>query len=171
MRKPLTIERLRELLEFDPATGIFRWRKRCRASHAKIGEVAGYVDPNARGYRRMCVEGQYYSGHRLAWFYVHGEWPAGHLDHKDGKPGADAETNLRPATPAQNAQNRKRQKNAGYKGVHHRPNGRWQAIIQKDCLGTFDVEADAARAYDAAARVRYGEYARLNFPPAQPETP
>jgi hypothetical protein len=56
-----------------------------------------------------------------------------------------------------------------YKGVSwDERRGCWRANIIKDRhmrhLGNFDAETDAAEAYDRAARVLFGEHARLNFP-------
>ncbi len=59
-----------------------------------------------------------------------------------------------------------------YRGVGITKSGRWRAVIY-DCrkqryLGLFDVEEDAAREYDRAAREIFGEYANLNFNPLTP---
>jgi hypothetical protein len=56
-----------------------------------------------------------------------------------------------------------------YKGVHWAKGSRkWVAKIEvsgrSKYLGSFTVEADAARAYDAAAEAAWGDFARLNFP-------
>lgn len=55
-----------------------------------------------------------------------------------------------------------------YKGVHRSHNGKWDANIRSDgksvYLGRFANERDAARAFDRAALVKWGEYAALNFP-------
>jgi hypothetical protein len=56
-----------------------------------------------------------------------------------------------------------------FKGVHWQPDrGLWSVQIRKGGvgmnLGRFENEADAALAYDAAARVLFGEHGHLNFP-------
>lgn len=91
------------------------------------------------------------------------------VDHADGDGLNNRRANLRPATNAQNGQNRAIQRNnaSGYKGVSwHR--GAWRAVIWLDGrsvhLGRYADPADAARAYDAAAREAFGEFARVNFP-------
>jgi hypothetical protein len=79
--------------------------------------------------------------------------------------------NLRLATLSQSrADARLRGDNtSGYRGVTRSTRrGRWQAQIQvagkRRFLGYFASKEDAARAYDAAAREAFGEFARLNLP-------
>ena len=78
--------------------------------------------------------------------------------------------NLRICSIQQNHMNRAnlRSGNNPYKGVCHLPDGYWQAqITYNKCpiyLGKFKDVCDAAKAYDAAARELFGEFAYLNFP-------
>jgi hypothetical protein len=54
---------------------------------------------------------------------------------------------------------------SGYRGVSwHSGNEKWLARLGRKRLGSYSSLEDAARAYDAAARVRFDEFARLNFP-------
>ena len=50
-----------------------------------------------------------------------------------------------------------------YKGVSKK-GSRWYAKIAGRHISTFATEESAARAYDAAAHLEFGEFARLNFP-------
>jgi hypothetical protein len=93
------------------------------------------------------------------------------VDHVNRNGLDNRRANLRFATSSQNAMNRKRQSNntSGFKGVTwNKLTRQWQAMIQVnhklERIGFFDNPEDAARAYDAAARMRFGEFARLNFP-------
>ena len=156
----LTAERLRELLDYDPATGIFRWRV-APARCVQAGAIAGYV--GAKGYRRVMIGGRNYQAHRLAWLYVHGQWPPGELDHEDRSPDRNAVENLRPATQSQNGANQKRASNntSGYKGVS-RLNGKWRAQVKVNgrmrYIGCYDTPEDAHAAYCKIAAEVFGEF-------------
>lgn len=103
--------------------------------------------------------------------FILGE-PDQQVDHIDGNRANCCRSNLRLATPAQNASNRgpSRNNKSGYKGVcqwTRRP-GKWMAQVgfqgSRVYLGEFDTPEEAARAHDAKARELHGEFARLNFP-------
>ena len=88
---PITQARLKQLLEYDEATGIFRWLVPWR--NVPVGAVAGAVAKN--GYVVICVEGVRRYAHRLAWLYVHGVWPSMVIDHRNRAKTDNAISNLR----------------------------------------------------------------------------
>lgn len=166
----ITWSRLKEVLDYDPESGEFRWRVRA-GTRGKVGSLAGTVKKS--GYVQIRFGGVQYLGHRLAWFYVTGRWPTEEIDHRDCNPSNNRFANLRPATRKQNGSNRKRNRNntSGFKGVSWRnKERRWRAQIRLPGtiktieLGLFQGKKDAALAYDRAAVFYHGEFARLNFP-------
>lgn len=95
------------------------------------------------------------------------------VDHINGDVLDNRRSNLRVCTLQENNWNRKRRSGGAsrFKGVSRDRNtkSRWMSMISNPkggniYLGSFVSEEDAARAYDVAARARYGEFAAFNFP-------
>ncbi len=160
----LTHDALKTLLSYDPSTGAFTWLVN-RGNLKNAGSIAGSL--NRGGYAQLQISGKCYRLHRLAWFYVHGVFPDGDLDHINGVRSDNRIENLRICSKQQNALNKLPQRN-GFKGVTlHKQTGKFQAQITKSnknhYLGLFATEQAAAQAYDAASSVMHGEFGRPNF--------
>lgn len=87
-------------------------------------------------------------------------------DHKDGNGLNNQRDNLRPVTRSQNLANARKKTGctSRFKGVYwHKTTNKWMARIDRAYIGTFSDESDAARAYDDAASIRFGDCARLNY--------
>lgn len=150
----LTAERLRELLSYDPDSGLFRWRVTL-CSSARAGKIASCKDRH--GYVRIGIHGESYRAHRLAWLYVHGEWPEDQIDHINGVRDANWIANLREASHTENQQNHglSRRNKSGHQGVvRHRQTGKWQAQIKafgiNRYLGLYETPEAASDAYQRA---------------------
>lgn len=97
----------------------------------------------------------------------------GFADHIDGDRMNCRRGNLRLCGPKENTRNAKMKGNrTGFKGVKATPYGRFGARIMVNrteiSLGHFDTPEEAARTYDQAARLHFGEFARPNFPVGTP---
>lgn len=108
--------------------------------------------------------------HQAVWERHNGPIPDGlTIDHADRDTLNDRLSNLRLATRSQQKQNQGRYRNntSGYRGVHKHA-GKWQARIPVDgtriSLGHFPTPVEAARAYDAAAKIHFDpDFVQLNF--------
>ncbi|RVH21423.1 HNH endonuclease [Sinorhizobium meliloti] len=162
MGKELTLERLKAVLDYDPASGKFTWRERDssefpKASLATVwnfrfcGKEASAAHP--KGYRQVSIDRSIYLSHRLAWFYTHGHWP-NKIDHINGDRADNRLANLRSVETRDNQRNQKLKatNKSGVTGVTWDPiNGTWRARITVNYitvnLGSFRFleEATAAR--------------------------
>ncbi len=149
----LTAERLRELFNYFPDTGLFI--RRIRRSHEAAGKIAGGFD---HGYIKIAVDGAPYFAHRMAWLYMTGSWPIKHIDHIDGNRSNNRWNNLRDVSQSENLENRKGptiQNKVGLLGVTRRGN-RYVATLRIDgvqtYLGTYPTPETAHVAYLTAKR-------------------
>jgi hypothetical protein len=113
----LTIERLKELLHYDPDTGMFTWR--VNKGPFLAGDVAGRTVKTGK-YWRVGIDGKRYIASRLAWLYMTGVWPSYDIDHINRDRQDNRFCNLRDVTTSQNCFNTgKRSHNTtGYQGVY-----------------------------------------------------
>jgi hypothetical protein len=157
----LSQSRLRDILHYDPLTGVFTWRI-ALSKRTPIGSVAG--NRGKAGYVYIRIAGSNYAAHRLAWIYMTGEWPPLEVDHVDGSRDKNEWDNLRLASSSQNNANRRTplSKEHGLKGVRFN-DGRWEARIQikgsRVSLGRFSSAQEAQDAYRSAALEHFGPYA------------
>lgn len=102
----LTLERLHQLLSYDPATGLFTRLIAGRGPHV-AGSIAG--SPNQYRHIRITIDGKRYQAHRLAWFYMTCKWPVSDdIDHRNGIRDDNRWENLREADRSLNMQNQRR---------------------------------------------------------------
>ena len=160
----MTQDELRMAISYDKETGVFRWLvSRGRAGKGTVAGCEAVL--SGKKYRLIGIFGQMLLAHRLAWFYMTGEWPK-EIDHRDGDGLNNAWRNLREATRTQNNANTgvRKDNTSGFKGVYEQLPGRYRAQIQVNdkriYLGIFDSQDDARDAYWRAAEHYFGEFAK-----------
>jgi hypothetical protein len=162
MAKPnLTAQLLREYLHYDPSSGIFTWIKTPSKNKRFLqGKIAGKID--AEGYRIIVISSKWYRAARLAWLYVHWQWPKETIDHIDRNRSNDSIINLRDIPQRGQRQNQKClcTSTTGLLGVHKAHPGAkskpYQAYITINGtfkhLGMFKTPEEAHATYIAAKR-------------------
>lgn len=164
----ISVSELRQLLDYDPQTGIFTWKLPGR--RMRVGAIAGNTSRDVgrnTAYVTIRINHRGYYAHRLAWFYVYGSWPSGQIDHIDLDGTNNRMANLRLATVKQNAANSPARKNnrLGVKGVRLRKGGSYEARINVNSkasvvIGYYKTASEAHAAYLSALEKAYGEFAR-----------
>lgn len=153
---PLTADRLRELVAYDPDTGVFT-RRKVMGKTSRVGDVIGSI--NKQGRLEISVSGKIHFAHRLAWLYMTGDWPKYTIDHIDGDPINNRFANLRDVPHSVNTENVRAPRSNSRSGIlgvakrHHK----WRsAIVVKGkyiFLGSFATQEEASDAYVKAKRL------------------
>lgn len=160
----LTVFKLKELLRYNPETGLFKWI--IETSWVSIGEVADCKRKD--GYAQIHIEGKRKLSHRLAFLYMTNRWPEEEIDHINGIRDDNRWVNLREADRYDNTRNAIVKANSfiGAKGVF-KAGKKWGARIRINCaetyLGVFDTIEEANEAYSKAAKEHYGEFAKSQW--------
>ena len=143
----IDVERLKDVLDYSPESGLLFWRKRLSIRINK-GDVAGCR--GLRGYIILKVDGVGLFAHRAAWAIYYGSWPNGIIDHIDRDRTNNKICNLRISNAADNAHNCSIRKNntSGVHGVSFdKRSGKWLAKIcinrKQIFLGHFERIEDA----------------------------
>jgi len=165
----LTFDRANELLKYNSETGDLIWIGRT-SNRIKIGDIAGAVRPDCRGYTSYIdvgIDGVRYPAHRIIWLLKTGVMPIHDIDHIDGNGLNNCWDNLRQGTRSQNLINTKMfsHNTSGYKGVSYRSDTKkWAAYImvnkRKINLGCYDCPKEASDARNAYAKSEFGEWVK-----------
>lgn len=157
----LTHERLKDVLRYEVATGIFTWKK-ILSNRGARGSIAGWDDTIGR--RVIRIDKKNYFAHRLAFLYMMGRWPSDQIDHINGDWADNRWKNLREATASENHRNSLARSNnkLGIKGVRFQA-GKYEVNITIDrrlvYLGRFKTVEEADSVFKVAAEKHHGSFA------------
>lgn len=163
MKSLPTAEEVSAIIEYDPETGLFRWKVH-QGGARKAGWFAG---SDEHGYRAISVCGRLQRAHRIAWLLMTGEWPAMSIDHIDGDKSNNRWANLRQVPHALNTHNvRRASKNSstGVLGVTRTGSDRKPYVAgirvegKRVYLGSFATVEEASEAYLKAKREMHPGY-------------
>lgn len=160
----LTQQRLKELLHYDPETGLFKWIV-SRRGVPKKGSVTGWYDKD--GYHLITIDYKRYQAHRLAFLYMTGTFPTDQVDHINRIKDDNRFDNLRLVSNLENGHNKSIHKNntSGVTGVDwYKQKKKWRARIRVNYkqihLGLYGTIEEAKKARDNA---------KIKLHPSSPE--
>ena len=159
------IERLKEILDYNPETGLFTWKEKRKWSK-EIGSVAGSVNTHhitGKKYLFIHTLGKQWKAHRLVFMFMTGKEPKGFVDHINGDSLDNRWSNLRDTDNKTNSRNTRRRKDgvgSGVMGVRwYKLSSKWVAGIyhkgKNVHLGLF-VDFDEAVKVRKEAEIKYG---------------
>lgn len=150
----LTVEKVREILNYNPDTGFIYWK--CRLPSRRKDLLAGTL--TRAGYWQVSLMCKTYLAHRVAWALHYGAWPSAQVDHINRDRADNRIVNLRLATLEQQRANSVGWSLRGMpKGVAaHGPS--FQAHFKGKAIGTFPTPELAHAAYCKVAASCYGDY-------------
>ncbi len=133
MKTPPTLDELKELIDYDPITGIVT---------KKLNGMR-YQSTDSMGYTRISLaKFGSFQAHKIIWFYMTGEWPTNNIIHINGKNNDNRWKNLK--MPVQN--------NVIFWGIKKQKLGYYAKIEQEgeyDALGPFKTRDEAKQAREA----------------------
>lgn len=142
----LTYVQVARHISYDPATGVFT-----RLRNGRRADTLMTI-----GYRRVRLNvGKHQHemlAHRLAWLFLHREWPENEIDHINGDKSDNRAANIRHVTRKQNARNLslRSDNRSGVAGVNRHQNG-WKVRGAKSYLaysGCFGRALRIRKAYE-----------------------
>lgn len=162
-RADITPELLRQLLRYEPETGMYFWKERpasmfssegyCKKWNTQYANKQSMTTKGGDNYYQIRVLGINFKAHRVVWAMHYGEWPNGSIDHINGVQTDNRITNLRVVSHSENLKNMGVRKNntSGVVGVcWDKREHRWKAFIRQGGkmfnLGNFDKIEDATQA-------------------------
>ncbi|MGR7031655.1 HNH endonuclease [Klebsiella aerogenes] len=158
------LSRLKELLDYNPDTGVFLWKVK-RAGTAKAGTVAG--TPHKNGYYCITIDGKLYLLSRIAYFMATGKQPF-EVDHINGVRNDNRALNLRPANRSENCFNKSVRSDSltGIKGITWiKDLKKWQARCtgrdrKRIHLGYFEDLSTAISTLNKFRLENHGDFAK-----------
>lgn len=173
-RNDIEPDLLRQLLRYEPETGLLFWLPRREEHFAHLGELAAKYcaawntrnagkqafAANDSDYRRGTIFNKRVQAHRVIWAMCHDEWPHMDIDHINGDRSDNRLCNLRHVSHSENGRNQKvrRTNKSGMMGVYKDVRyGTWAARITYELsdihLGSFPTQEEAIAARMAAEKV------------------
>lgn len=184
INEELTQENLKELLYYDPDTGIFKWIERpidmfshcknpqraCNTWNARYAnKIAGYIWTSKKAkvsylIIRISLNGKIkdYKVHRLAILYTDGDSPPEQVDHIDGDGLNNRRNNLREVTAKENHKNMpmRSDNTSGCTGVYwYKASQKWHVQINingKQIHGGYFINKDDAKARRKELEIEHG---------------
>jgi hypothetical protein len=166
--EPVSVEKLAQLLSYDPETGLMAWKPRAGQSawNAKHANRAAMSTQHSEGYLIGKVEGRRVYAHRVAFAIHHGRWPAGLIDHVNGDRADNRAANLREVGPSENATNKRAGlPQSGHAGIWWIEGAqRWRVVRRhngkRHNIGSFADLDEAVQAMRKALTEMQGTQAR-----------
>ena len=143
----ITQQRLKELFNYEPKTGIFTYRQ--TVGSMRKGEQAGWV--NATGYRWIGVDGNMVRAAVLAWIFMFGVEPK-EVEYIDGDRDCNRIENLKESNSHDIRVNNAKRKGGKLLGTSfYKRSGTWIAYIRnkgkRHHIGYYRTEIAAHKAY------------------------
>ena len=160
---------LRQLLSYDPETGVLTWKSRpvdmfngdvriCGTWNTRYAGKPALHGIDGHGYRIGNLLGSSAKSHRVVWKMASGEEPKGQIDHINGDRSDNRLVNLRDVSQAENQRNAgiRSDNKTGLAGIWRSPKGRYHAYACGKFISSFTNPEDAVAArMDAERRLGF----------------